>query len=243
MDKHFLSFDIEINEDMNEGENDLSKINPSVGAFCTDYENVSYYYDKPYMTRETAKKLVADMENKVKEGFSLFTWNGLSFDMQLLGLYSGMVAECGRLALNSVDAMFLVVAHKGFFLGLDKALVGANIETKLHTVTLNDKTRFSEMSGQKAPLLWRSGEYSAVMDYLKYDVVQPLKLANHIQSTGYIRWTANSGKSNYLKTEMLTVKEALKLPLPDTSWMKSAKPREDFYSWIPKDVLEDEGIL
>ena len=117
---------------------------------------------------------------------------------------------------------------------------GANIESKLHNVTLNDKTNFAQMDGSKAPLLYRNKEFSAVREYLRVDVEQPLKLAYHIENTGYIRWTSNSGKPNSLKTEMLTVKEALKLPLPDVSWMKAVKPREDFYSWIPKDVLEKE---
>lgn len=242
--KEFISYDIEIYEDLPEGENiDLSKITPSVAAFCTDYENIHYYEDSPYMTKETACKLVADLQKKVSEGLTLFTWNGTHFDLQLLGLYSGMVEECGRLALNHVDGMFLVVSQKGFYLGLDKALIGAKMETKLHEVRLNDKTKFSEMNGSKAPMLWRSGEYSAVKEYLKYDVIQPLKLANHIQSTGYIRWKSNSGKENFLKTKMLTVKECLKLDLPDTSWMTSAPKREDFYKWIPKKILKEEGVI
>lgn len=242
--KEFLSYDIEIYEDLPEGENvDLSKITPSVAAFCTDYENIHYYDDVPYMSKETAKRLVLDLQKKVDEGLTLFGWNSLSFDLHLLGLYSGMLEECGRLALNHVDGMFLVVAQKGFYLGLDKALIGAKMETKLHEVELNDKSKFSQMNGSKAPMLWRSGEYSAVKEYLKYDVIQPLKLANHIQSSGYIRWKSNSGKDNWLKTQMLTVKECLKLEKPDTSWMTSAPKREDFFSWIPENILKEEGIV
>lgn len=242
--KEFVSYDIEILEDLPEGENiDLSKITPSVGAFCTDYENISYYEDTPHMSKETACKLVKDLQKKVDEGFVLFTWNGLHFDLQLLGLYSGMIEECGKLALNHVDGMFLVVSQKGFYLGLEKALIGAKMETKLHQVQLNDKSTFSEMNGSKAPTLWRAGEYQAVRDYLKYDVIQPLKLANHIQSTNYIRWKSNSGKDNWLKTQMLTVKECLKLPLPDTSWMTSAPKREDFISWVPEKILKEEGVI
>jgi len=242
--KEFLSYDIEIYEDLPEGENaDLSKITPSVAAFCTDYENIHYYDDIPHMSKETAKKLVLDLQNKVNEGFTLFGWNSLSFDLHLLALYSGMLEECGRLALNHVDGMFLVVAQKGFYLGLDKALIGAKMETKLHEVELNDKSKFGQMNGSKAPMLWRAGEYSAVREYLKYDVIQPLKLANHIQSTGYIRWKSNSGKDNWLKTQVLTVKECLKLEKPDTSWMTSAPRREDFYSWIPENILKLEGVI
>lgn len=242
--REFISYDIEIVEDLPERENvELSKFTPSIAAFCTDYENIFYYEDVPHMSKNTACKLVIDLQKKVSEGFTLFTWNGTNFDLQLLALYSGMIEECGRLALNHVDGMFLVVAQKGFYLGLDKALIGAKMETKLHQVQLNDKSTFGDMNGSKAPSLWRMGEYQAVRDYLRYDVVQPLKLANHIQSTGYIRWTSNSGKANSLKTKILTVKECVKLPLPDTSWMSSSPKREEFISWIPESILKEEGVI
>lgn len=242
--KEFISYDVEIYEDLPKGENiDLSKIAPSVAAFCTDYENIHYYEDSPYMTKETACRLVSDLQKKVGEGFTLFTWNGTHFDLQLLGLYSGMIEECGRLALNHVDGMFLVVSQRGHYLSLDKALFGARIESKLREVELNNKDIFSGMNGSKALVLWRAGEYSAVKEYLKYDVIQPLKLANHIQKSGYIRWTSNSGKKNNLKTEMLTVKECLKLPVVDTSWMKEPPNMIDMYNWIPERILKEEGVI
>jgi hypothetical protein len=241
--RQYLSFDIELLDDMLEGENDLSKLTPSVGAFCTDYENIHYYEDDPHMTRGTAQKLVVDMEKKVEEGHTIFTWNGTSFDFQLLGLYSGLVEKCGKLALNAVDGMFLVVAQKGFFLGLDTVLKGANIEGKLHQVTLNDGSVLKEMSGKSAPLLWRNKEFYAVKKYLKYDVTQPLKLAYHLERTETINWIAKSGRPNTLRTKMLTVKDAMKLPEPDTSWMKDPKPRMDFVKWIPEEVLKNEGVI
>ena len=185
--KEFLSYDIEIYDEFENGkQSDLLNIRPSVAAFCTDVENVYYYEDSPYMSKETAKRLVFDLIEKTKDGFTLFTWNGTNFDLKLLGLYSGMIEECGKLALNHVDGMFLVVSQKGHYLSLDKALFGARLETKLHEVELNNKQVSSEMNGSKAPALWRAGEYSAVKEYLKYDVIQPLKLANHIQSTGIL---------------------------------------------------------
>jgi hypothetical protein len=206
-------------------------------------EDEEFYEDNPLMTVETAKKLVIRMMTKYNEGYIPFTWNGASFDWNLLAQYSGMVEECGRLCLNHVDGMFLVVAHKGFMLGLDKALVGANIQGKLHNVQLNDGTTLSNMDGSRAPELWQNKEFSAVKDYLRVDIQAPLKLAYHIENTKTIRWTSNSGKINKVFTDMLTVKEALKLPLPDTSWMQSVKPREDFYSWVPESVLKSEGVI
>lgn len=237
----YLSFDIEIYSEMNDADN-IENLIPSVGAFCTDVDNVFYYEDDPYMSKETAKRLVKDMIEKTKEGYILFGWNILSFDLRLLAHYSEMFEECGRLALNAVDGMFLVVANKGHMLGLDKVLIGARIETKLHEVELNDGTTLFSMNGSKAPMLWRSKEFAAVKEYLKYDVIQPLKLAKHIEKNKIIKWTSNSGRQNFLKTDLLPVKDALKLPVPDTSWMKEVKQRSDFLNWIPKTVLIEEGV-
>lgn len=236
----YLSYDIELYDDLPAENPDLKIIKPSTAAICTNLEDCRFFDDDPYIKKETAQRLVEVMLDYYDNGIIPLGWNTLSFDFQLLGYYSGLVEQCGKLALNSVDMMFLVVCHKGYFLSLNKALAGANIESKLHEVSLNDNTTFASMDGSKAPLLWRNKEFSAVRSYLRVDVEQPLKLARHTESTGFIRWTSNSGKANSLKTDMLTVKEALKLPLPDTSWMKAVKPREEFYNWIPKNILEQE---
>ena len=185
---NLLSFDIEIYNDLPEGNNrDLSDVIPSIGAFCTTADNVEFYYDDPYMSKETAQQLVLDMLALYENDFVPFTWNGLSFDLNLLATYSGMIDECSYLALNHIDGMFLIVAHRGFMLGLDAALKGANLETKTHSVELNDKTLFTEMSGAKAPELWRNREFEAVKTYLKGDVTQPLKLAKVIEQIGGIK--------------------------------------------------------
>ena len=192
------------------------------------------------MHRKTCRKLVRDIFEYYQNGYIPFTWNGLNFDFKLLAIHSEMWDLCGRMALNHIDPMFEVVCRKGHMLGLDKVLIGCGLESKLHTVTLNDKTVFSEMNGSHAPRLWRNGNYAAVRDYLEMDVIQPLKLAEHINSMGQIRWTSNSGKLNTLKMGLLSVKECLKLPYPDTSWMTEPKRREEFYSWIPQKVLREE---
>jgi hypothetical protein len=240
---NFLSYDIEIvNELYSEDgiEHDLKDIIPSIAAYCLDDLQVKYFYDEPYMTKETAKKLVLEMMDYYKKGVLPLTWNGLSFDFQLLALYSGEVEVCARLALNHIDMMFIVTCNRGYYLGLDTALKGMNVESKVHTVTLNDGSRLESMSGKIAPELWRKGEHEAVKTYLAGDVIQPIKLAQEIERQNRIFWFSKTGKPQSLYTKLIPVKECFGLPLPNTSWMSNPPARMDFVNWMPKEILKNE---
>lgn len=237
-----LSYDIEIYNDFPEGEVDLHDIIPSIAAICTTEADVKFYYDKPYMTPLTAGLLVTDMIYWFGLGFVPFTWNGCGFDFKLLGYYSGLVTECAHLALNSVDGMLLVTFRKGYYLGLDAALIGAGVKGKQHEVTLNDGSVITDMGGAKAPEMWRNGEYSAVMDYLRGDVVQPLKLGEVLLSSNQLKWTSKSGRPQSVYTKMEMVKDLFKLPVPDTSWMTDPPTRRKFIDWMPESVLKANGI-
>ena len=236
----FCSYDIEIyNELYDESgkELPLKDIIPSIAAYCLDDLQVKYFYDDPYMSKETAKKLVFEMMDHYKNGILPLTWNGTAFDFPLLGLYSGEIEACAELALSGVDMMLIVTFHKGYYLGLDTALKGMCIETKIHTVTMSDGSVLDSMSGQKAPMLWRNHEYEAVKTYLAGDVIQPLKLAQAIQNRGRYFWFSKTGKPQSLYTHLIPVKECFKLPLPNISWMANPPQRSDFIDWIPAEII------
>lgn len=238
-----LSFDIEIWNDIPEGtQPDLHDLIPSVAALATDVENVEYFYDKPFMNKSTSVRLVSKMLEYSRNGYRVFGWNIVSFDFPILAYYSGMIDECAKLTLDCIDPMFIVVCKRGHFLGLDTALVGNNIETKLHNVTLNDGTTLHNMNGSLAPKLFRDGEYQAVLDYLAYDVWQPLKLGFSIDQKGGIVWTSKSGKRNFLPTKLISTKECLEIEKPDTSWMTNPPDRDKMISWIPKEILLENGL-
>jgi hypothetical protein len=245
----YLSYDIEIYNDLTENdpstplEKKLNGIIPSIAATCTTKDDLKYWYDTPYMTPETACKLVVFMQENLEKGIIPFTWNGTYFDFPLLAKYSGMLKECGELALNSIDGMLLITFARGFFLSLDSALTGAGLETKTHTVTLKDGSVFSEMTGRLAPEMWRNGEYEAVKTYLEGDVFRPLELIFAIKKNAGIKWQSKAGKWMFQSTTLMPVKDLFKLPLPDTSWMTSnIRPRSEFVSWIPNVVLDKYNI-
>lgn len=244
-----LSYDIEIYNDFPEdGEADLHTIIPSVAAVCSTEDDVQFYFDLPNdadeapMSVETARTLVDDMYEQWKQGYTLFTRNGTKFDFKLLGYFSGLEHKCAELALNAVDGMLLVTFRKGYYLGLDAALIGAGVKGKQHTVTLNDGSQITDMDGSKAPQMWREGEYTAVMEYLWADVVQPLKLGEILTQTNQLKWTSKSGRPQGVYTKMELVKDLFNLPEPDTSWMTDPPTRRSFVDWMPEDVLLANGI-
>ena len=239
----YLSYDVEIYNELPEDHITMDGIIPSIAAIATNKNDLKYFYDTPFMTKETGKTLILEMLQYLKQGVIPFTWNGVSFDFALLAQYTGLVEECAELALNGVDGMLLVTFNKGFFLGLDTALMGAGLETKTHSVILNSGLTFSEMSGKLAPQMWRDGELEAVKTYLAGDVFRPLELITAIEKNHGIRWTSKTGRPNFLSTPLTPVKDLFKLPHPNCSWMDSKpKPRSEFVNWIPKEILQKYQI-
>lgn len=239
----YLSYDIEIYSELYDEtgkENDLKDVIPSVAAYCLDDLEPKYFYDEPYMSKETAKKLVIEMVNHYKNGIIPLTHNGLHFDFKLLAFYSGMLEECARLALNHIDIMFIVTCYKGYFIGLDTLLKGMGVEQKLHEVTLNDGSICNGFSGRLAPEMWRNGEHEAVKKYLAQDVISPIKLAHAIENKGRISWFSKTEKSMFLWTKLIPVKECFKIMPPNISWMTDPPSRKDFVDWIPIEIFREE---
>ena len=86
------------------------------------------------------------------------------------------------------------------------------------------------MNGKLAPALWAEEKREEVLRYVGQDVRTTLELARVCESRGELRWVARSGKVRCmtLGEGWLTVEVALRLPLPDTSWMDEPWPRERF---------------
>lgn len=168
-----------------------------------------------------AQKFVRELHALADSGYTLLSWNGLSFDFPVLASASGLHEVCAKLALRHVDIMFHVVCARGHYLGLDKAARGMGLAGKLQGVT-----------GAKAPELWAAGQRELVLDYLAQDVKTLLELALAIEKRGGVRWVSGSGRENFLAMErLLTVEEALALPLPDTSWMTDPPDRQKLAAW------------
>ncbi len=174
------------------------------------------------------------MELVAKEDYTLLTWNGCGFDFDILAEESGMHKQCKALALNHIDMMFHFHCSKGYPLGLDAAAKGMGLPGKPEG-----------MDGAKAPELWPADPHR-VMSYCATDVLNTLAVAEAVEAAGRLNWTARSGNPNsWPCKKWLTVKEALELPEPDTSWMSTPWAREKFYGWtgyepiLPPNAIND----
>src|SRR5689334_22165067 len=239
--KPLLAFDAEIAAIIPEGETDWKQHKPlgiscvglaSPGTIKVTYGGDGDWPPSPRMTRGECQLLVYNLAELAKS-YTLVGWNSLSFDWELLADESGLYEECSQLALDHVDMMFMVVAIKGYRLGLDKAAKGMGLEGKRKTVRLLDGSELNDMNGAKAPGLWAAGEYQAVLDYLEGDILNTLKVAQAMQEAKCLRWVSGYGKPQQFSfARLLTVRECLKLPLPNTAWMSDPVGRDHYMTWL-----------
>jgi len=159
------------------------------------------------MSREEAAGLVDYLATQVENGYTILTWNGMGFDFDVLAEESGMLAECGKLALDHVDMMFHVICRLGYGVRLDGAAKGMGLEGKPE-----------EMDRAKAPILWAEGKRNEVLRYVAQDVRTTLDVATASEANRALRWIAHSGNRRTMRLPKgwLTVEEAQELPEPYT---------------------------
>lgn len=177
---------------------------------------------QPQMSRAECCALVEELADYVQRGFIPLTWNGLSFDFNILAEESGMHNQCCELARAHVDMMFHFFCLQGYPLGLDAAAKGMGLAGKLEG-----------MDGAQAPILWQQAQFAKVLEYVTQDAITTLNLAEAVVERKRIRWQTRGGKPNRISIpKWLTVVDALKLPLPNTSWMRKPLTRAGFTAWM-----------
>lgn len=90
------------------------------------------------------------------------------------------------------------------------------------------------MTGFKAPKLWAQGRYKEVLEYVAQDVRTALHTAQLCEQRGELEWLTRKGTKGQMPLTggWLAVREALRLPEPDTSWMSNPLSRRDFTAWL-----------
>jgi len=175
------------------------------------------------MNKTEVAELVDYLETMSEQGYEIVTWNGLQFDFDILAEESEKVDSCRELARKHVDMMFQVVCQLGYMLSLQAAAEGMRIGGKL-----------DGMNGQMVPAMWANGEHQRVLEYVEQDALATLELANAVEENGRLDWISRRGRpcDMPLRNGWLSVANALRLPLPDTSWMTNPVTRGSFVEWL-----------
>lgn len=232
--RKYLAFDIETAKDV-PGDFSQWRNHRPLGIICAatcavDAEPVLWYSTTPeaspapQMTRRKARELVDYLARMTAQGYTVLTWNGASFDFDVLAEESGARTECQTCAQDHVDMMFHLVCWLGFGVKLDKAAQGFGLPGKA-----------GGMSGGEAPKLWAAGQFDRVLAYVAQDVRLALQVAAESEKRQEFAWITAKGARNAkpLPEGWKTVREALQLPLPDTTWMTGkGMSREEFLAWM-----------
>lgn len=233
MKRDYLAFDIETAKILPEDDMDLHFHRP-LGISCAAVREsgktdpITFYSTdedgSPLSQMRVAdlSKLIDYLMDRRKAGYTIVTHNGLGFDFDVLAEESGRIEDCRKLALSHIDMMFHIFCEKGFGVGLNAAAKAIG------------KSKTEGISGSLAPRLWKKGEHQEVLDYVSQDCLLTLDVATRSEQEGSFRWITQKGKTAFLNlsTGWLTVEKAMKLPLPDTSWMDSPWPRSKFTDWL-----------
>lgn len=203
----------------------------SCAASCDSNLNIKHWYhgqpNNPLPGAMTMDELNVMVDNllEMNQSHQIVTWNGLSFDFNLLARETGRFGDIKTLALEHIDMMFQVVCIKGFRLSLNVAAKGMGLEGKMESV-----------GGELAPKMWAESEESRkkVLEYVDQDARVTVKLAVALQEHKRLEWISKSGRLSRLPFPdgLLSVQECIKLPKPDTSWMTVPTNRENYYAWI-----------
>ncbi|HIM09039.1 MAG TPA: hypothetical protein EYG49_10980 [Gammaproteobacteria bacterium] len=233
MSEKYLGFDIETAKILPENFGDLHDHRP-LGISCAaiwgeDEEQTEVFYSKNPDGNAAGKMSVNDLSrfvdlliDKSKQGYTIVTHNGLGFDFDILAEESGRLDDCKQLALNHIDMMFHFFCGKGFAIGLNTAAKSIGI------------SKPEDIDGSLAPQLWKQGNHQQVLDYVAQDCRLTLDIALTSRKNKKITWITQRGSTSSftLPSGWLSVSDAMKLPLPDTSWMDNAWERSKFTAWL-----------
>ncbi|HUW58858.1 MAG TPA: ribonuclease H-like domain-containing protein [Planctomycetota bacterium] len=234
MTRNYVAFDLEIAKELFDFEQEWRSNRPlgitcAAALPCDSKQVITWCGGKDdgspadKMSLAEVKEVLRELWRFVENGYTLLTWNGLGFDFNILAEESGLHEVCKKLALDHVDMMFHVFRDRGYPVALDKAARGSGIPGKPRG-----------MSGALAPRLWANGRHREVLEYVASDVSTTLRLALLCEGIRQLKWITRRGgtASMNLPHGWLTVRDALQLPDPDTSWMDDPIPQEEFTAWL-----------
>src|SRR5664280_2803485 len=217
--RNYVAFDIETAKVLPESVTDLMDHRP-LGIACAAavvsgreepviWHGVNGGKPAAHMSQAEVRSMIEQFAAWVDEGYTLLSWNGLGFDFNVLAEESGLTEECARIALDHVDMMFHVVCALGYPVALGKAAEGLGLPGKSGGI-----------SGCDAPVMWAQGRFAEVLEYNTQDSRLALAIALEAERRGELLWITRRGTTGRmpLREGWHSVRQALQIPRPDTSW-------------------------
>lgn len=226
------AFDIEISNvfDLGHGQDllDFAPFDISVAATEVQGGDQRLWYTKtasgspgPNLDKSGARELLYYLHQLQSSGHRLVAWNGLSFDLRWIGHVAEDMDRARAVALDLYDLMFQFFKVAGFPVGLAKVAEGFGLSMK------------KLMDGADAPVRWQAGDYESVFDYVQGDVALTLLVAKKIEEHGEVRWVTQRGRTSSKRIGGLRqVKDCLRDPMPDQSWMDTPMQESNFSGWL-----------
>ena len=223
--KGYVYFDIETFNILNENTQDISCV---AIKSSDDRMHIIYNYNGEKLSKSQAAFALKYLYENMLSGYSVVSWNGLSFDIPLLAQISGEYKLAIELAKGHYDVMFQVLCLQGYGVSLGSVAKAMKIPGKLGGLKSNE-----------VPALWESGQIDKVLAYVIQDLNLTASIVDAIVQRGEIIWISSKGAEKSLILKQLNnVSECLLLPKPNIEWMDS-KGREQwnrnkFYSWFDR---------
>ena len=237
--KH-ISFDIEISDafELKPGE-DLLKYAPfhiSVAAAMDSTGASKLWHStgedgKPAveMNREGARELLAYLAQMQQEGWNLFAWNGLSFDLRWIGYNAGRHGDGrGAWRWGLYDPMFQFFQPARLSDRVGRRGRGHG----------DPADQAHERGGCAARVAQREPPAGDGLRHRRLPDHEPGRRGN-CAARRAIRWRTKKGTlSSEPMPRFKTVAEILREPEPDQSWMTAGgMKRSGFIEWLPGSVL------
>lgn len=212
------------------------------------------------MSPGKVRSIVRYLETKVNDGYYIVTWNGLGFDFDVLAEECDS-ASWGRrvadLAMGQhIDPGFEMVCQKGYMVGLQKAAESLEVAGKtagmhgdlapllwtgdLTTMTNDQKQAIIDLVGGTAHVGNRKAQ-ELCLEYVGQDSKATMAVYQGLAQQKELWWVTNKGticrypwRPRMKGDRLLTVEEAMRLDIPDTSWMSDPRPRHTFYDWVKR---------
>ena len=230
-----VSFDIEIANvfTLRPGE-DLERYAPfdiSVAAAATHGGGVRHWHARDAGGKPTgvldarmAREVLEYLRSEQRAGSRVCAWNGLSFDLRWLGHVAQDMPLATEVAMELYDPMFQFAAMKGFPIGLAAVAEGMGIAQK------------KLMSADRAPVEWLAGNHQLVLDYVAGDCTLTNQVVAAIEKAGGVKWRTKRGTlSSEPMARLRQVKDVMRDPPPDQTWMSEPKPVSDYWAWMKRE--------